>query len=331
MYVTSAVDTVHREKVLAEHIVATGLMTLNLPAVLWPVVLMLAVSRQEPAGVVELDRSQPVPTKSEVESAWRTRQDKVKTFRFAWTEQQTHPKGWIPNPRFRQHEWLNTPGLLIDRSYTVSKTIVVDGNKMRYSFELNRPAEPDGIRIVSPQGANSGLGEGKHYVYSSTFDGQIGTSRVLPLAGSLPSIISQAPLNADAQNLDTRPLMMALRPLDPVMGHLLISRAVTNRVRTFYKGRSTFLLEEARDPSGWKTMLRIDPERDFSVSRFGVYFEQRLMVDIDIDYAEDPQWGWLPTGWRISQTVDDGSTGVVADAKVTSYSINQPVGDQEFR
>src|ERR1044072_7256086 len=50
----------------------------------------------------QLDRSKPVPAKAEVVKAWQKRQDAIRTFRFAWTEQQTPPKGWLANPRFPQ-------------------------------------------------------------------------------------------------------------------------------------------------------------------------------------------------------------------------------------
>lgn len=279
----------------------------------------------------ELDRSKPVPAKSEVVKAWQKRQDLIKTFRFAWTEQQTHPKGWLPNPRYRQHEWLNTPGLLIDRNYTVSKTLTVDGNKMRYTFEFDRKEEPDGVRVNSPQGNNSGLGEAKHYLYLSVFDGQAGKIRVSSLTDSPPASMIQTAANVDAQNLDIRPILMAFRPFDPVMGHLLIDRAVTNQVRTIHRGKSTFLLEEQRDPSGWKTILRIEPERDFLVSQFLVPFEQKPILEMDIDYIENAKWGWIPNGWRITQMLDDGSKRQLVEAKVTSYSINQPIGIEEFR
>src|SRR5688572_10718485 len=64
----------------------------------------------------ELDRSKPVPSKEEIIKSWQNRQDTIKTFRFAWTERQTHPKGWLSNPRFAQREWSNTPGLHKDRN-----------------------------------------------------------------------------------------------------------------------------------------------------------------------------------------------------------------------
>lgn len=280
---------------------------------------------------LELDRSKPVPAKAEVVKAWQKRQDAIKSFRFAWTEQQTHPRGWLSNPRFPQREWSDIPGLFTDRTYAVSKTLAVDGNKMRYSFELDRKAEPDGVRIVSPQGDNKGLGEGKHYSYVSVFDGQTGRVRLTSLADSLPPAVSQTTMNVDAQNLDTRAIMMAFRPLDSVMGSLLIERAVTNRVRTFYKGKSTFLLEEQRDPSGWKMILRVEPERDFIVRQFTVAFEQRAIADISIDYIEDAKWGWIPSGWQVTQMLDDGSTRLLSEAKVTNYSINQPISAEEFK
>ncbi|HMI42491.1 MAG TPA: hypothetical protein VK516_02645, partial [Gemmatimonadaceae bacterium] len=137
--------------------------------------------------------------------------------------------------------------------------------------------------------------------------------------------------NIDAQNLDTRPILMAFRPLDPVMGHRLIDRAITNLSRTFYRGKSTFLLEERHDPSGWKTLLWIEPERNFLVSRYVMSFEQKMIVDINIDYLQDARWGWIPSGWRVTEMLSDGSRRVVSVAKVTSYSINVPIGTETFR
>ncbi|MDT4898531.1 MAG: hypothetical protein QOH25_3608 [Acidobacteriota bacterium] len=290
-----------------------------------------AFTEQDPAGRPQLDRSKPVPAKSEVLKAWQKRQDAVKTFRFAWTEQQTHPKGWLPNPRYPEREWLAIPALYFDRSYSVSKTLAVDGNKMRYTFEIDRKEEADGVEVVVPQGENKGLGVRRNYSYMSLFDGQRGETRLSSLTGSPPAVIRQSVSNVDAQNLDTRVILMAFRPLDPLMGHLLIDRAVTNRMRTFYRDRSTFLLEERHDPSGWKTVLRLEPERDFLVSEYFVLFEQRPIVDIDIDYVEDARWGWIPNGWRITEMLADGSKRLVVEAKVSSYSINQPIGIEEFQ
>src|ERR1041385_2946959 len=71
---------------------------------------------QDPAGRTQLDPSKPVPEKSEILPAWRKRETTIKTFQFNWTEQQTHPQGWLPNPRYPQREWLNIPGLQTDRS-----------------------------------------------------------------------------------------------------------------------------------------------------------------------------------------------------------------------
>ncbi|MDP9277964.1 MAG: hypothetical protein M3P00_00950, partial [Gemmatimonadota bacterium] len=231
----------------------------------------LALAQQGESGRLQLgqpDRSRPVPAKSEIIAAWQKRQGAVNTFRFVWTEEQTHPKGWLSNPRYPERERSAIPGLLIDRSYVVAKTLAVAGNKMRYSFELDRKEEPDGVDVVARQGQNRGLGVRRHYSYVTVFDGRIGTTRLSSFLDHPPETLTQTTANVDAQNLDTRPILMAFRPLDPVMGHRLIDRAITNLSRTFYKGKSTFLLEERHDPSGWKTLLWIEPERNFLVSRY---------------------------------------------------------------
>jgi len=279
----------------------------------------------------QLDLSKPVPPKADVIKAWQKRQDAIKTFRFGWTEQQTHPKGWLSNPRFPERERSSIPGLLIDRTYSVSKTLAVDDNKMRYSFELDRKEEADGIRVKTTDNRSDGLGVRRKYAYLSVFDGQVGKTSITSLIESPPPTSRQTTTNVDGQNMDTRPILMAFRPLDPLMGHLLMDRAVTNERRRFYRGKSIFLLEERHDPSGWKTMLWVEPERDFLVSRYDVYFEQKLIVAIDIDYVEDARWGWIPNGWRVTEMLADGSKRLVCEAKVSSYSINQPIGIEEFR
>jgi hypothetical protein len=289
------------------------------------------VADHDSAGRLRLDPSKPVPAKAEIIRAWRQRQDAIKSFRFAWVEDQCHARGWIPNPRYPEREWLAIPGLLSDRSYSVTKALSVDGTMMRYSFELDRKEEPDGVDVVAPQGDNQGLGVRRHYSYLSVFDGQRGETRVSSLTGSPPAAIRRVEAPADAQNLDTRAILLAFRPLDSTMGHLLLDRAVTNERRSFYRGRSVFLLEERHDPSGWKTMLWVEPERDFLVSRCAVYFEQKWIVDIDIDYQQDARWGWIPSRWRVTEMLADGSRRLVTEATVSRYSINQPINIQEFK
>jgi hypothetical protein len=62
-----------------------------------------------------------------------------------------------------------------------------------------------------------------------------------------------------------------------------------------------------------------------------VSFEQNHIVDIDIDYVLDARWGWIPSAWRVTEMLSDGSRRLVAVAKVTSYGINVPMGTEEFR
>lgn len=281
---------------------------------------------------VRRDPSKPVPPKADALNAWRKRQDTIRSFRFVWSEQQTHSKGWLPNPRYPEREWLSIPGLLIDRPLTVTKSLTVDGSSMRYTFELDRPEEPDGIRVLDRTGGRTdGLGVRRHYTYLSVFDGANGKAGLTSLLDSPPPTLRTTNMNVDAQNLDTRAILLAFRPFDPLMGDLLLDRAVPNGSRTFYKDRSIFLLEEQHDPSGWKMIRWVEPERDFLISRIGLLFEQKFIVEIDIDYARDAQWGWVPNGWRITEMLADGSRRLVSDAKVSSYTINQSIRTEEFK
>lgn len=71
----------------------------------------------------------------------------------------------------------------------------------------------------------------------------------------------------------------------------LYDRAVTHQRRFYYRGRSTRLLEERHDPSSWKALVWLEPERDFVVSKFALNYSQQRMVDMEIDYERDPRWG----------------------------------------
>src|SRR5260221_5321113 len=173
------------------------------------------------AGQVKRDLSKPVPSKAEIINAWRRRQNNVASFQFAWTEEECHRRGWLPNPRYAEREWLAIPALRIDRTYAVTKSLAVNGNSMRYTFELDRAEEPDGVDVISPNGDNRGLGVRRHYSYSSSYDGQRDEIRVTSLTTSPPPAIQHVGGNIDAQNLDTRAIMLAFRPLDSTMGHLL--------------------------------------------------------------------------------------------------------------
>lgn len=289
---------------------------------------------QAELGTPRIDRSKPVPPKPAIVAAWRQRQDAVKTLRFAWTEEQVHVAGWMPNWRLTERDRLSLPRLLTDkgasgaeRRIAVSKSLVLDGTKMRYSFDLERTTDFTGLTRFDNRAP-------RRFTYASVFDGRTGTSRVTAVSRepgeSVPDILSRGGANPDAQSLDTRPLLMTFRPLDPILGHPFLDRAVTNTSRFFYKDRSTMILEEWRDPAGWKMLMWLEPERDFIVTRYIIAFEQNVYTDIEIDYARDRKWGWVPSGWRVTYKVEDGSRRVLTTARVTSYAINEPIAAREF-
>jgi len=137
-------------------------------------------------GTLPRDTSKPVATKAQIIAAWQRRQDGIKSASFAWVEQQTYPNGWLGNPRFPERERAAIPALREDRTYLVSKTLAVDGNKMRYSFELDRKEKPDGVRVQTPDNRTDGLGLRRKYRYLSVFDGQVGKTRLTSLLDSPP-------------------------------------------------------------------------------------------------------------------------------------------------
>lgn len=54
-------------------------------------------------------------------------------------------------------------------------------------------------------------------------------------------------------------------------------------------------------------------------------------IPLQIKLAVDSRWGWVPSGWRLTQLLAESSRRVLSDAKVSSYSINEPIGSEQFR
>jgi hypothetical protein len=159
---------------------------------------------QGEGGRVRLDPNRPVPAKAEVIAAWRKRQESITSFQFGWSEELCHREGWIPNPRYTERERLTIPTLRFDRSYTVAKTLAVQSAMMRYSYQLDRAGEPDGVEVVAPNARIGGLGVRRYYSYLSVFDGERGRISVVSLTGSPPPVTQAVEANVDAQNLPER-------------------------------------------------------------------------------------------------------------------------------
>ena len=66
------------------------------------------------------------------------------------------------------------------------------------------------------------------------------------------------------------------------------------------------------------------------MTRLAVLFEQKAIVDVDIDYRRDPKWGWVPSGWRVVEMTSDHTRRLVAQAMVSAYGINVPLDPDRF-
>lgn len=121
-----------------------------------------------------------------------------------------------------------------------------------------------------------------------------------------------------------RPVLLAIRPLDPNLGLLGAGRAAVTagRDNSWRRMESLMVLELPRDADGWKTSLWLDPERDFVIRRYLVVKGDLPVVEQTIDYFRDARFGWLPCRWVVNRTKPTGMLWRSAQARVTAISIN---------
>lgn len=135
---------------------------------------------------------------------------------------------------------------------------------------------------------------------------------------------------------DVRPLLLALRPLTQRLSSINLSRYRISAVRGAIGERSCVILEPIPDPVAdnqgrLKHSFWLDPSRDYVVVRAWVKGKGQRVIKTDIDYAQDPVLGWMPTVWS---TVTLDASGHLQDAfhsKIDRIVANRPIASADFQ
>jgi hypothetical protein len=224
--------------------------------------------------------------KARVLASWRRHQNLIDSATFRWTELQAHRRDWLPNPRHPEPEHAADPRLTSERTDTVLRVVNVAGNRLQYSVSIKR-------------GAAGALG---------------------PAAASRISAWSDR--DPHAQDLWIRPVLLNLRPLDRHLGQQALGRAAIVRIDSIFRNQHLLVLEEPFDTAGWKYALWVDPERDDVVRRLMLVRQIFEMIQVDIEYLQDPDAGWVPCRWVINRRKPAGSLWRSDSAVLTGYRIN---------
>jgi hypothetical protein len=90
--------------------------------------------------------------------------------------------------------------------------------------------------------------------------------------------------------------------------------------------RCAELVRESR-AQGFRSVLLVDPARDFVLVRSTWHDKDKLTHQTDTTYSTDPTAGWVPTAWEHTMFDGGGKVYLSGRCKVTRYEINPDLGD----
>jgi hypothetical protein len=255
-------------------------------------------------------------TLSQVLNAWRNRQQRVRSFRFQWTEEHFQAKGSLKLPPDPQYQGVEFPPR--DTAYRVESGCEMDRDMMRYSFSGE-----------SLQVYNAGALEHREYVSSS--DGTV-SKAFWPMPNKLRAypkgVIFEEKLCCDASTLDVKPLLWIYRALDSRFAFSEEDLRLLS-LQEVVDGRACTIVGYAKGEG--KYAVWTDPAREFAPVRFTITsaITGEVTTQLDITYQQDPSHVWTPTGWRITQS-EGGHLQRSIVARVTEHAINKDIPKSRF-
>lgn len=256
--------------------------------------------------------------------AWKTRQQRVKSFRFVWTKNVIKTKEWNAEKaaRFRrrlQQEQDETAkqrsGPTEDVEFEQRRILTVAADKTRLM--------DDGFSQVG------GSNELWPTVITSVFDNSKRTS-LGTRKGPSGEIVPQASIskvNSEMEDSDVKPLLWCYRMFAPSMQlSFRPERLEVTGEMAVIQGKRCVRLRDG------PVSLYVDPTRDFLPLRFIVYRadRERISVQMDVRYIDGGHHGWVPSAWSFVYQSPQGEPRVLFTSTVNEYEINQPVSDSEF-
>lgn len=260
----------------------------------------------------------PRVSMDDVQQAWRSRQERVRTARFDWKETCFISAG-SRKPKRSAAKIVLLPAKDIEFERTVK--VSFSGDMMRYSRE----------------GAvwEDSLGELINRTYISTFDGET-SRRFYSDDDTVPRRFVPVGFdNAVARNLESNyymmaPVLLSFRGCIPDMGGREFEAFHVSPKTAQADGSQCLILAREDDKIHLSEEFWVDARRDFVI----VLIERTLpgkVTSLQVTYQDDKTHGWVPSTWKwIATAPQSGRIFEQAVATVTQYEINTEIPRAEF-
>jgi len=275
----------------------------------WKAALLVVVGVE--LSVTDL-RAQQKPKESlaEIVDAWKQRQARVQSARFAWTEAKIVGGG--------KHTAFG--GLPLQPP---EDTLVK--NKVRISFDTDRL-----IYQYDGWGWQGDKGRMVPDKYIGTFDGAVNKLYWPPLETRQQGegIVEKRDTHPNEGNVFFRALILAYRPFHMRMGALTINNYDLLDSYGVINGRTCNVLEDKG--SELRRSVWTDPARDHVPVKYLEAVGEKKAIFLETEYDPHPEVGWVPKQWKMTWINSDGSLNFSAVATVDKYDINVPLDKSEF-
>lgn len=263
------------------------------------------------------------PSISDVGSAWKAREGRIKSATFVWEDVKfIAARSVAPRkPSRNDSDFLPKEDVTFQRSVE----LLLSGNMMRYSY--------DG-QVYNP--TKGGIRQ-KRYV--SVCDGRTsknfhqmldGEQEDFPLSG----FIRSDAIHYDFDNREILPVLITCRPCNEHMGGVDLSTYEVGAKVANIDDQMCYVLQP-RVPlkKQWQKSYWVDPDRDYIVLRITCGRSGYPPVyTVDIKHTQANSREYIPSAWKLIET--GGSTNRILSQRsvsVTDYEINEDIAKSEFQ
>ncbi len=260
------------------------------------------------------------PSMDAIVAAWAKRQERAKSLKFSWSEEQA--SSTAPDSGGSGHG---------------PETILIDGDRVALVRD-NKPYPPQMAAKIVEYESKVENGRGRELAPPQgmrpsrvAFDG-INTRSYRALDN--PTITGRGTTAhgfaiTDAQGLGPEPMLLMFRPFDQNLGRIKPDdyRVAADRGKI---GDVDCVIIETTDPGRIRKSYWLDPARDYLVLRRVQTVAGRDVERMDISYRNDSSAGWVPEGCRFTRVTGFGQNWRTLEAKISDVVINPSIARAEF-
>jgi hypothetical protein len=144
--------------------------------------------------------------------------------------------------------------------------------------------------------------------------------------------IADSPYPLEATLMSIRPVTLVYRPLNTELTAFDLSNCTLKERDAMVDDKRCWMIVDGQTKahSGLSYGLWLDPARAFIPLRYQSWIHGDNSVQIDIDYRQDEEIGWIPASWEMTQLDLDGNLALTNFYRVDRAAFNMDIPESEF-